>query len=196
MTRKALLRFEQVGCRRGGAMLFSDISFVLDAGGALLLHGSNGAGKSSLIRLAAGLLRPEGGTVDRSCAIGLLTHDLALDDGLTVKSAVGFWAKLDGGDTSEADAALQAVGLASLAHVPVRFLSSGQKRRAALARVIASAAPLWLLDEPGVGLDSRSLDLLTSAIGRHRSSGGAVVVATHMDLGLGDARRIDLGVAC
>lgn len=196
MTRKALLRFDQVGCRRGGAMLFSDISFALDAGGALLLHGPNGAGKSSLIRLAAGLLRPEGGTVDLSCATGLLTHDLALDDGLTVQGAIGFWAKLDGRDGSESDAALQAVGLASLANVPVRFLSSGQKRRAALARVIASAAPLWLLDEPGVGLDSRSLDLLASTISRHRSSGGAVVVATHMELGLGDAQVIDLGVAC
>lgn len=187
-----LLSFEDVGCRRGGRLLFEHLSFTVGAGEALLLTGPNGAGKSSLIRMAAGLLDPAAGTIARDEAVGLLTHDLALDEAQSLSAALGFWARLDGGGEAAVSAALGAMALAPLATVPVRFLSSGQKRRAGLARVIAGRTRLWLLDEPGVGLDTASLLLLATAIERHRAAGGAVVAATHMDLGLQDARILAL----
>ncbi len=189
----AFLSFDDVSCQRGGRMLFEHLSFALGASEALLLTGPNGAGKSSLIRLAAGLLTPVSGRVERDVPTGLLAHDLALDDAQSLSAALGFWAKLDGNGDSAVEAALDEMGLAPLATVPVRFLSSGQKRRAGLCRVIAARARLWLLDEPGVGLDTASLALLAAAIGRHRASGGAVIAATHMDLGLSDARTLELG---
>lgn len=194
MTGGAFLDFADVTCRRGARILFRGMSFSVGAGDALLVTGANGIGKSSLIRLAAGLLEPVEGKVSRFCPVGLLTHDLALDDTQSLAKALGFWAMLDGRGNDAATAALEAMGLAALADVPVRFLSSGQKRRAGIARVIAGDTRLWLLDEPGVGLDNASLNLLARAIARHRENGGVVVAATHMDLGLADTRVLDMGV--
>ena len=168
----ALLRFEQVACRRGGRLLFKDLDLELGPGDALQVAGPNGSGKSSLIRLAAGLLRAEGGTVQRA-PLALADDRLALDRELPLQRALHFW----GGAVDEAMAAL---GLTSLAEVPVRLLSAGQAKRAALARVAASGAPLWLLDEPANALDTQSVQLLAAMVERHRVSGGAVLAASHL----------------
>lgn len=191
-----LLLFDRVSCRRGGRRLFSDLSFAVAPGGALLLHGPNGAGKSSLIRMAAGLLAAESGRVRRMAGVALLAHESALDEARSLEEALGFWSRLDGARGELLHQALDDMGLRALSRVPARFLSSGQKRRAALARVIATGSALWLLDEPGVGLDSASLTLLAAAIARHRAAGGAVVAATHMDVGIRDAEILDLGSSC
>lgn len=179
-----LLRFEAVSLRRGGRLLFEGLDLQLDPGEALHVSGPNGVGKSSLIRLAAGLLRAERGSVERSRA-ALADDGLALDRELPLRRALGFW----GGDV---DAAMDSVGLAHLAAVPVRLLSSGQAKRATLARVAASGASLWLLDEPLNGLDRDGAAQLDQLVAAHRATGGAVLAASHQPLS-GDWRRIALG---
>ena len=181
----SLLVLEGVACRRGGRLLFEGLSLGLAAGEAALVTGANGVGKSSLIRLAAGLLRPAAGKVDRGEA-ALADEQLALDERQGLGAALRFW----GGD---ARTGIEAMGLAHLAEVPVRMLSTGQRKRAALARVIASAAPLWLLDEPGNGLDADGLGRLQAAMAGHRGGGGAILAASHQPLGLADARTVALG---
>jgi len=190
MSAAPLLRFDEVACRRGGRLLFEGLGFALAPGGALLLTGPNGVGKSSLIRLAAGLLSPVAGTIQRSTAAALADERLALDERLPLGRALAFWATLDGGSAGRGMAAM---GLAPLASVPVAMLSTGQRRRAALARVMASGAPLWLLDEPANGLDSEGLDRLETAMAAHRLDGGAVLAASHQPIGGGDVERITLG---
>lgn len=179
----ALLRFKGVALRRGGRLLFEDLDVELGTGEALQVAGPNGSGKSSLIRLVAGLLQPERGTVERS-QFALADDNVALDRELPVKRALGFW----GG---QAETAMDALGLAALTEVPVRLLSTGQLKRAALARTAASGAPLWLLDEPLNGLDADGAERLGSLIRQHRESGGAVLAASHQNLP-GDWRRIEL----
>lgn len=181
---RPLLRFEQVTCRRGGRLLFEGMDLQLGPGEALHLIGPNGSGKSSLIRLAAGLLRAESGSVERS-ALALADENLALDRELPLARALAFW----GGSS---DGPLEALGIAHLARVPVRMLSSGQARRATLARVAASGAPLWLLDEPLNALDGDGAERLASLVAEHRSSGGAVIAASHLPLA-GEWRTLDLG---
>jgi heme exporter protein A len=185
-----LLRFDRVTLRRGGRQLFDTLDLALGPGEALHLTGPNGSGKSSLIRLAAGLLRAEAGRVERA-ALALADGAAALDRELPLHQALRFWAGL-GGTAAGVDAAMEAVGLGSLRHVPVRLLSSGQMQRAALARVAASNAPLWLLDEPLNGLDADGADRLDSLIAGHRASGGAVLAASHSTLA-GDWARLELG---
>jgi heme exporter protein A len=180
----ALLQFEGVALRRGGRLLFEGLDLSLQAGGALHVAGANGSGKSSLIRLAAGLLRAEAGRVERT-STALSDDALALDRELPLRRSLSFWA-------TNADEAMGAMGLAALAQVPVRLLSSGQKKRASLARVIASDARLWLLDEPMNGLDADGLTRLEAAISAHRSEGGAVLAASHVPLA-GDWARLELG---
>lgn len=181
----SLLRFEHVALRRGGRLLFEGLDLDVQAGGALHLAGANGSGKSSLIRLAAGLLSPLSGKVDRSRA-ALADDNLALDRELPLRGALMFW----GGGV---DQALEALGLASLADIPVRFLSSGQRKRATLARVAAAGAPLWLLDEPLNGLDGDSVARLDALIAGHRARGGAVVAASHAPLSGDGWHRLELG---
>jgi len=189
-----LLAFRDIACVRGGRRLFDATSFTLEAGGAALVTGPNGVGKSSLIRIAAGLLDPAGGTVERPEAVALLAEATALDSELPLARALRFWAGLDG-HADAVETALDAVGLAALAPVPVRLLSTGQRRRAALARVVASGARLWLLDEPANGLDTASLAQLETLIVGHRAEGGAVLVASHSPIALPDAQQIALGTA-
>jgi heme exporter protein A len=185
----ALLRFTEVTCRRGGRVLFEGLNLSLGAGEALLVTGANGAGKSSLIRVAAGLLRPIGGTVGRGGEAALADEALALDGKQTVGAALGFWARIDDGDAA---AGMEALGLTRLADVPVRMLSTGQRKRAALARVAASGAPLWLLDEPANGLDAEGVDRLAAAVAAHRAAGGGVIAASHQPLPIGDPRVLAL----
>ncbi len=169
-----LLRFEGVTLVRGGRLLFEDLNLELGPGEALQVMGPNGSGKSSLIRLAAGLLRSVKGRIERA-ALTLSNDFAALDRELPLRRALRFW------ETSPEEA-MDAFGLGQLADVPVRLLSSGQLKRATLARVAASRAPLWLLDEPLNGLDSDGIELAGKAIERHRSSGGAVLAASHVPL--------------
>ncbi|MFC3579048.1 heme ABC exporter ATP-binding protein CcmA [Sphingomonas hylomeconis] len=190
----AALAFDAVSCARGGRMLFADLSFALRAGAAAVVVGANGIGKSSLVRVAAGLLPPAAGTVAITGNRALLTEDNALDPELPLARALGFWAAIDGRPLPIA-AALAAFDLTALAPVPVRLLSTGQRKRAGLARVAASGAPIWLLDEPANGLDQRATTLLEAAIAQHRAAGGIALVATHLPLALPGAHRIVLGAA-
>lgn len=189
----ARLAFHAVACLRGERLLFEDMSFALGGGEAALLTGPNGAGKSSLMRIAAGLLRASAGHIEREGGIAFTGEAAALDGRLPLKQALSFWAKLDGVGKTDVEGALDMMGIANLAQVPAHMLSTGQRKRAALARVIAGRATLWLLDEPGNGLDTASLNRLAAAMAIHRSRGGIVVVATHQPLDLPDAVTIALG---
>ncbi len=180
---RPLLRFERVALRRGDRLLFEDLDFALGPGEALQVAGPNGSGKSSLIRLAAGLLRPGRGRVERT-SLALADDALALDRELPLWRALRFWG-------ASPDDAMEALGLHELAPVPVRLLSSGQLKRATLARVAASGAPLWLLDEPLNALDAEGAQLIAALIDRHRGSGGAVLAASHQPLP-GEWRRLEL----
>ena len=185
-----LLRFTGVACLRGGRLLFEGVSFSLAPGEALWVRGPNGAGKSSLLRLAAGLLRPAAGSIE-GAEKALADEGLALDRELQLRHALTFWAGLDC-TLPRLDCAMQTFGLTHLADVPVRMLSTGQSRRALLARVAATGARLWLLDEPVNGLDTPGVDLLGAALEAHRAAGGAVLAASHVSLPGGDWRRMDL----
>jgi len=180
----ALLRFEDVSLRRGGRLLFEGLGFELGAGERLQVAGPNGSGKSSLIRLAAGLLRADRGRVDRS-PLALADEAAALDRELPLGQALQFWNRAP-------EQALDSLGLAYLVLVPVRLLSSGQLKRATLARVAASGAPLWLLDEPMNALDSEGARKLGRLVERHLERGGAVLAASHQRLG-GEWRTLELG---
>jgi heme exporter protein A len=188
----ARLGFDGVACLRGLRLLFEDLSFALSPGQAALVTGPNGIGKSSLLRIAAGLLAPAAGRVDRHGRIALVNEAAALDPQASLAAALGFWAAVDGRTPADVSAALDVMDIAALAEVPVRMLSTGQRRRAAIARTIASGAGIWLLDEPGNGLDSASLARLADAMAAHRAGGGIVLAASHQPLGLTDAIPIRL----
>lgn len=188
----ALLRFSGVACLRGGRLLFEGLDLALEPGGALLVTGPNGTGKSSLIRLAAGLLRPAAGEVERPAAVALADEALALDRELPLAAALDFWARVDHGRDRLGEA-MAALGLERLRDVPVRMLSTGQAKRARLARVAMSGAPLWLLDEPANGLDRDGIDRLDRLVADHRAGGGAVLAASHMPLGGGGWDVLELG---
>ena len=170
--------------RRGGRLLFEDLDLTLETGEALQVTGANGSGKSSLIRLAAGLLRPERGKVSQGL-LALADDNLALDRELPLRSALNFWGRNIGH-------AMEALGIADLGQVPVRLLSSGQAKRATIARVVASNACLWLLDEPLNALDAEGADRLATAIASHLGGGGAVLAASHQPLP-GNWRLLELG---
>ena len=180
-----LLHADGLALVRGGRLLFEGLDLHLDAGEALHVTGPNGSGKSSLIRLAAGLLRPAAGHIERG-TVALADDHSALDRELPVERALSFW-------TRDCGPALEAMGISHLADVPVRLLSTGQARRARLARVVASAAALWLLDEPLNGLDADGAAKLAKAIAAHRADGGAILAASHQALG-GDWRQLELGM--
>ena len=188
-----LLRLDGVACIRGERLLFEGLSLALGRGEALWLRGPNGAGKSSLIRLAAGLLRPAAGTVTRRERIALIDEAAALDAELSLRKALDFWARVDTVDGPAVTRAMDDMALASLAEVPVSMLSTGQRKRAAMARVIASRAPIWLLDEPANGMDDAAQARLVAGIAKHRANGGAVLLASHFTLGISDLAELDMG---
>ena len=190
----------QLQCIRGERIVFSGLDFSLDVGQALVLQGPNGSGKSSLLRLMAGLLRPEAGTMTwggeetredpdaHGARLHYNGHSNALKPALSVRENLSFWSSLreppqglaEGfGAGFGVEVGLQRFEIAHLAELPARFLSAGQRRRLALARLLAAPAPLWLLDEPANALDAHSTEILADVIGEHRAQGGSVVLATH-----------------
>ncbi|WP_310496700.1 heme ABC exporter ATP-binding protein CcmA [Sandarakinorhabdus sp.] len=187
-----LLAATDLACRRGDRLLFEHLSFGLESGGALHLEGPNGSGKSSLLRLIAGLLAPEHGTITGNDSRAYLGHDVALKPRMQLSAELGHWARLDGAN-ERLPAAMAAMNVTALAGLPSRHLSSGQRRRAGLARVIASGAPLWLLDEPTAGLDTASCGLLADAMAQHRAAGGMIVAAVHGPIGLACPQTVRLG---
>jgi heme exporter protein A len=193
-----------LACRRGERLVFHSLDFVLPAGGALVLTGANGSGKSSLLRVLATLLAPEAGrllwgsaavTADLSRyreRLHYAGHRDAVKPALGVRDTLVFWAGMRGTDASRVDMALAAFGLEAIADWPCRWLSAGQRQRLALARLIAAPAPLWLLDEPTASLDADGDNRLLAVIATHRATGGRVVAATHQPLPLADTRSLSL----
>lgn len=196
-----------LACIRGERRVFSKVRFNIASGDALALVGPNGAGKSSLLRLLAGLLPASGGTLTWNGApvadepdahrarLHYLGHLDAVKPGLTPLETLSFHARLRGetADNASLKSALDALGIAALADLPGRFLSQGQRRRVALARLRATRAPLWLLDEPTLGLDADAMVRLADLIDTHRSQGGIVIMATHGGLDLGPHTTLELG---
>jgi heme exporter protein A len=192
----------EISCQRGGRTIYRDLSFRLAPGEALLVTGPNGAGKTSLLRQIAGLLplghgafRLEGGGPD--AAIPELCHYVghanAVKASLTVAENLAFWAQFLDARRHSLETALAAFGLDSLADLPAGLLSAGQKRRLALARLLAASRPIWLLDEPQTSLDQASLKLLDAALEDHMETGGIAVVASHAKLGTKRAKHFALG---
>jgi heme exporter protein A len=191
-----------LACRRGERLVFAGLGFAVAAGGALVLTGPNGSGKSSLLRLMAGLTPPEAGVLAwdgrevredaaaHRARLQFIGHQEALKPVLSVAETLAFWAGMRGGANSAA--ALARFRLTALADWPCRLLSQGQRRRLALARLLASPAPLWLLDEPANGLDDDAVADLLAAIAGHRAGGGRVVLSTHASLPLGETTTLSL----
>lgn len=169
-----LIRAEDIACRRGDRLLFRGLSLALGPGQALQVTGANGLGKSSLIRILAGLLRPYAGTVERQGATGLVDERPALDEHQPLGRALGFWGGIDGVAAVPDD-----LGLTTLLDVPVRFLSTGQRKRAALARLVGQQASIWLLDEPLNGLDRDAVATVEALVAGHCAGGGIAVIASH-----------------
>ena len=195
---------ESLHCIRGERTVFAGLDFSASSGSALILQGPNGSGKSSLLRLMAGLLRPASGSLFRDgltieddpeyhrSSLHYVGHYDAIKPVLTVSENLSFWAGVRG-ETKSVGAALERFGLSPLADMAARLLSAGQRRRLNLARIAASPAPLWLLDEPAVGLDDDSVDRLQVGLGAHRDAGGIAVIATHSDLSVGPVKELLLG---
>ena len=167
-----------LACRRGHRLLFRGLSFSLAPGEALQVAGANGVGKSSLLRLLAGLGRPFSGTVQREGAVGLVDERSALDPEATLGGALAFWNRIDGTRA----VGVRTLGLYDLLDVPVRYLSTGQRKRAALARLLGQDTAIWLLDEPLNGLDVTAIALVERLIAEHCAAGGIAVIASHQAL--------------
>ncbi len=174
------LAAENLACRRGERLLFRKLAFRLESGAACHVTGANGAGKTTLLRALAGLTTPYAGTVERGGALGLLDERTGLDPDLPLGKALGFWELIDG--CTRPERAITILGLATLLEVPVRFLSTGQKKRAALAALLNRAVPIWLLDEPLSGLDTASQGLVSLLVREHCESGGIALIASHQPL--------------
>ena len=197
----ALLEARDLACWRSERLVFAGLSFVVSPGEAILLTGANGAGKSSLLRLLAGLIPAAEGSLSwggedcladpaaHGAKLRYIGHQDALKPALTARENLDFFARLWGGEVA---AALAALDLTPLADLPARVLSSGQKRRLALARLALAPARLWLLDEPSVGLDAASVARLAPLFAAHRAAGGMILAATHLPLPLPDARELRL----
>jgi heme exporter protein A len=197
------MRLEARGlaCVRGGREVFSGLGFSVAAGEALLVTGRNGAGKSSLLRMVAGVVRIAagrlaltGGDAERTIPeqAHYLGHDDALKPSLTVLENLEFWLRYFGSAASSA-AALAAVGLDALADLPAAYLSAGQRRRLSIARLVAIRRPVWLLDEPTSALDADAQATLADLMRRHRSGGGLILAAAHGPIGLENPRELRLG---
>lgn len=199
---------ENLACRRGERLVFTGVSFRLPPGGALLLTGANGSGKTSLLRIMATLLPRTAGRLlwgrapieadiqGYRARLHYVGHQDAVKPGLTPRETLAFWAALHGVDARRvpplSDAALIAFALEAVADWPCRWLSAGQRRRLTLARLLVAAAPVWLLDEPTSALDGDNRQRLENTIAVQRAKGGRVAVASHMPIGMADAAVVVL----
>lgn len=192
------LTAQDLAVRRSGRRIFANLSFALGPGEALMVTGRNGAGKSTLLAVLAGRLKPEAGTVTASevgeATLSECLHVVGHRDGLksplTAEENLAFARDLLGAPTASPRAALEELGLGHALRLPVAYLSAGQRRRVALARLLVCRRPLWLLDEPTAALDAASQEVLAGMMARHRAAGGLVIAATHQALGLVDAREL------
>jgi heme exporter protein A len=173
-------------------VLFAELSLNLSSGEAVQIAGHNGIGKSSLLRILAGLAPAYAGTVTVEGSVGLLDERPALDPALPLGRALAFWQRMDGAPTEAVQRNLERLGLAALVDVPVRYLSTGQKKRAAFARLLAQEATVWLLDEPLNGLDSRAVELAETLTAEHCAAGGVAIVASHQSFRLTGLARLAL----
>jgi heme exporter protein A len=190
-------------CIRGGREVFSGLDFAASAGEALAVTGPNGSGKTSLLRLIAGLLTLSGGSIDLDGGHGELTlpeqahylgHRDALKPALSVRENLGFWRDFLGGESFDAGDSLAAVGLDHAAQLPAAYLSAGQRRRLSIARLLTVRRPIWLLDEPTSALDSTGQTMFAGLMQEHLKRGGMIVAATHAPLGVA-ARELRMGNA-
>jgi heme exporter protein A len=196
------LEAEGLTSRRGGRTLFQGFSFALSPGESLVVRGPNGSGKTTLLRVIAGLLAPSEGRIslpDSQEPIGEAVHFVghldALKGALTVGENLAFHRSLLGNGGDSVEEALGRMGIGSLAMLPVGVLSAGQRRRVALARLLASHRPIWLLDEPSNALDADGQARVAGLMQEHRGRGGIVIAATHGSIDLVGAREISLGGA-
>jgi heme exporter protein A len=186
-----MLSVENLAVTRGGLPVLEGVSFALEAGHALVLRGPNGIGKTTLLRTLAGLQPALKGTVSMPPeTMAYAAHADGLKSTLSVTENLMFWASVYG--TGAIDAALDRMNLRQLAERAAHSLSAGQKRRLGLARLLVTGRPVWVLDEPTVSLDAASVALFAEAVRAHLRSGGAALMATHIDLGLEEARVLDL----
>lgn len=188
-------------CVRGGREVFSGLDFEAVAGEAVAVVGRNGSGKTSLLRLIAGLLIPAGGTIALDGGDAELTlpeqchylgHRDALKPALSVAENLSFWADFLGGECSDAAKSLAIVGLDHATHLPAAFLSAGQRRRLSLARLLTVRRPVWLLDEPTTALDVAGQGMFEGLMREHLGRGGLIIAATHAPLGI-DSRELRIG---
>ena len=198
------LRADELACDRGGRSVFQGLNFTLGAGEAMVVTGRNGAGKSSLLRVIAGLVRIaagrltlDGGEPDVPVAeqAHYLGHQDALKPSLTVSENLQFWTEFFGAGQATVESALDTVDLSALAGLPAAYLSAGQRRRLSIARLVAVPRPIWLLDEPTSALDAPSQKRLAELMRDHLAGGGMIVAAAHGPIGLERARELKLGVA-
>lgn len=198
------LKADELACNRGGRNVFQGLNFTLGAGEAMVVTGRNGAGKSSLLRVIAGLVRIaagrltlDGGEPDAPVAehAHYLGHQDAMKPSLTVGENLQFWTEFFGTSRLAVEPALSAVDLSALAGLPAAYLSAGQRRRLSIARLVAVPRPIWLLDEPTSALDAPSQKRLGDLMRDHLSGGGMIVAAAHGPIGLERARELKMGEA-
>ena len=195
------LKAENLAGERGGETIFANLSLAVETGETLVVTGPNGSGKSTLLRIICGLLQPEAGSVELAddsevlpvrAACHYLGHQNAMKPALSVRENLSFWQKFNGARAFDIDEALDAVDLPGVEYLPFGYLSTGQKRRVSIAKLLVSHRPLWIVDEPTAGLDKASEVRFAELMRKHMQQGGMIVAATHIPLGLDGVKTLDM----